>query len=184
MLRRCFVLSSKQKKRWSSVHCDHLYPPIQIPAHNWPPVSITRTVFWPLTILSIASCCQPLNCSRWKIPRKISSGLFPVISWSCTSVITSMVISCREPYVRSSKTNWLLANIRETYVSASDMYSDVHVEDKRLFWEMLKVEFRSTAISSCIHCIILMSLGSWKWFRAILVNFTFWRFASLKASIL
>ena len=38
-----------------------------------------------------------------------------------------------------------LASIRETYVSASDMYSDV--EDKRLFWEMLKMEFRSTTIS-------------------------------------
>lgn len=126
MLRRCFVLSSKQKKRWSSVHCDHLYPPIQIPAHNWPPVSITRTVFWPLTILSIASCCQPLNCSRWKIPRKISSGLFPVISWSCTSVITSMVISCRAPYVRSSKTNWLLKNTISTRI---------HKKTKTKKWE-------------------------------------------------
>lgn len=126
MLRRCFVLSSKQKKRWSSVHCDHLYPPIQIPAHNWPPVSITRRVFWPLTILSIASCCQPLNCSRWKIPRKISSGLFPVISWSCTSVITSMVISCREPYVRSSKTNWLLKNTISTRI---------HKKTKTKKWE-------------------------------------------------
>ena len=38
-----------------------------------------------------------------------------------------------------------LANIRATYVSASDMYSVV--KDKRLFWEMLKMEFRSTTIS-------------------------------------
>ena len=38
-----------------------------------------------------------------------------------------------------------LANIRETYVSASDMHSAV--KDKRLFWEMLKMEFRSTTIS-------------------------------------
>lgn len=38
-----------------------------------------------------------------------------------------------------------LASIRETYVSARDVYSDV--EDKRLFWEMLKMEFRSTTIS-------------------------------------
>ena len=38
-----------------------------------------------------------------------------------------------------------LANIRATYVSASDMHSVV--KDKRLFWEMLKMEFRSTTIS-------------------------------------
>ena len=38
-----------------------------------------------------------------------------------------------------------LANIRETYVSASDMYSAV--KDRHLFWEMLKMEFRSTTIS-------------------------------------
>ena len=38
-----------------------------------------------------------------------------------------------------------LANIRETYVSACDMHSAV--KDKRLFWEMLKLEFRSTTIS-------------------------------------
>ena len=38
-----------------------------------------------------------------------------------------------------------LANVRETYVSASEMYSAV--KDKRLFWEMLKMEFRSTTIS-------------------------------------
>ena len=38
-----------------------------------------------------------------------------------------------------------LANIRETYVSACDMHSAV--KDKRLFWEMLKMEFRSTTIS-------------------------------------
>ena len=37
------------------------------------------------------------------------------------------------------------ANIRETYVSACDMHSAV--KDKRLFWEMLKMEFRSTTIS-------------------------------------
>ena len=28
-----------------------------------------------------------------------------------------------------------------------------------------------------MHCLILMSLGSWRWFRAILVSFTFWRLA-------
>ena len=38
-----------------------------------------------------------------------------------------------------------LANIRETYVSACGMHSAV--KDKRLFWEMLKMEFRSTTIS-------------------------------------
>ena len=38
------------------------------------------------------------------------------------------------------------ANIRETYVSASEMHSAV--KDKRLFWELLKsMEFRSTTIS-------------------------------------
>ena len=38
-----------------------------------------------------------------------------------------------------------LANIHETYDSASDMYSVI--KDKCLFWEMLKMEFRSTTIS-------------------------------------
>ena len=34
-----------------------------------------------------------------------------------------------------------LANIRETYVSACDMHSAV--KDKRLFWEMLKMEINN-----------------------------------------
>ena len=38
-----------------------------------------------------------------------------------------------------------LANIRKTYVSATEIYSAVKV--KRLFWKMLKMEFRSTTIS-------------------------------------
>ena len=38
-----------------------------------------------------------------------------------------------------------LANTRETYVSVSDMHSAVN--DKRLFWEMLKMEFWSATIS-------------------------------------
>ena len=31
---------------------------------------------------------------------------------------------------------------------------------------MLRVEN-----NSCLHCVILMSLGSWRWFRAIWANF-------------
>jgi len=29
-----------------------------------------------------------------------------------------------------------------------------------------------------LHCVVLMSLGSWRWFRAILASFTFWRLTS------
>ena len=32
-------------------------------------------------------------------------------------------------------------------------------------------------LTSCLHCIMSMSLGSWRSFRAILANITFWRFA-------
>jgi len=45
---------------------------------------------------------------------------------------------------------------------------------KRLCVEKNRIKW----LTLCLHCLILMSLGSWRWFRAILASFTFWRLAS------